>query len=185
MGNGNSSLLLVLVLFALLLLASSRSRRRVQRQRDEIQARLAPGAEVVTGSGLYGTVVEVLEDGTVMLETSPGQVTRWDRLAVSRVVTAAEPGDDRARRRTARVEHGAEPGVEPGTEHVTDGEQPRRTDGSDGHRPTRPRPDRSRSGGRRARPLERRDSYPWHDPLDPAPFARCWCWWGSSPCSTG
>lgn len=119
MGNGNSSLLLVLVLFALLLLASSRSRRRVQRQRDEIQARLAPGAEVVTGSGLYGTVVEVLEDGTVMLETSPGQVTRWDRMAVSRVVTAAETSATEH-----QSEHDAEPGVEheaePGVEHLTE-----------------------------------------------------------------
>ncbi len=159
MGNGNSSLLLVLVLFALLLLASSRSRRRVQRQRDEIQARLAPGAEVVTGSGLYGTVVEILEDGTVMLETSPGQVTRWDRMAVSRVVTAAEAGETEAEHDAEpRVEHEAEPGVERGaepgtghlteyrtehmtehvTEHGTDGEGPRVDGVQDSAPPDRP-----------------------------------------------
>jgi hypothetical protein len=31
------------------------------------------------------------DDGTVRLETSPGTVSRWDRRAVARIITAAEP----------------------------------------------------------------------------------------------
>lgn len=104
MGNGNGSLLLILVLFALLLLASSRSRRRVQRQRQETLGRLEPGAEVVTTSGLHASVVEVLDDGTIRLETAPGQVSRWDRMAVARVQPPADA--------TTGLEPGAEPGAE-------------------------------------------------------------------------
>lgn len=111
MGNGNGSLLLILVLFAVLLFASSRSRRRVQRQREETLGRLEAGAEVVTTSGLHASVVEVLDDGTLRLETAPGQVSRWDRMAVARVEPpAAEPGVEPA---DPAVEPAAEPGVEP------------------------------------------------------------------------
>ena len=38
-----------------------------------------PGAQVVTSSGLHATVTEVDEDGTVLLQTAPGQVTRWEK----------------------------------------------------------------------------------------------------------
>jgi hypothetical protein len=41
-------------------------------------------------SGLYGTVVETGEDGTIRLETSPGTVSRWDRRAVARIVSSPE-----------------------------------------------------------------------------------------------
>lgn len=119
MGNGNGSLLLVLVLFALLLLASSRSRRRVQRQREDVQAQALPGAEVVTTSGLFATVVDVLDDGTLRLETSPGQVSRWDRMAVARVVTPppvagapAEPGVEPPEPRVEPAEPPAAPGIQ-------------------------------------------------------------------------
>src|SRR5215212_2070096 len=61
-------------------------RRRAQRNRVSLQERLVPGAQVVTTSGLHATVTEVGEDGTVLLQTAPGQVTRWEKVAVGRVV---------------------------------------------------------------------------------------------------
>jgi preprotein translocase YajC subunit len=134
-GNGNGSLLLILVLFAILLFASSRSRRRLQRQREETLSRLQAGAQVVTSSGLHASVVEVLDDGTVRLETAPGQVSRWDRMAVARVEppvtesvteSAAEPG----------AEPLAEPGIEPA---VQPGIEPRGVDGVQDNAP----PDRA------------------------------------------
>ena len=106
MGNGNGSLLLILVLFAVVLFASSRSRRRIQRQREETLGRLAAGAEVVTTSGLHASVVEVLDDGTLRLETAPGQVSRWDRMAVARVEASADAA-------ASAAEPGFEPGVDP------------------------------------------------------------------------
>jgi len=61
-------------------------RRRAQRNRVALQQRLVPGAQVVTTSGLHATVTDLGEDATVQLETAPGQVTRWEKVAVGRVV---------------------------------------------------------------------------------------------------
>ena len=46
--------------------------------------------QVMTGSGLFARVVEVQPDA-VVLETGPGQHSRWDRRAVVRVIPAASP----------------------------------------------------------------------------------------------
>src|SRR3954447_21002836 len=76
-------------------------RRRAQRNRVALQERLVRGAQVVTTSGLHATVTEVGEDGTVLLQTAPGQVTRWEKVAVGRVVESpadavAETADELA-----------------------------------------------------------------------------------------
>jgi preprotein translocase subunit YajC len=67
-------------------------RRRAQRRRAEMDQRLVPGAEIVTTSGLHGSVDEVDDDGTVLLEIAPGWVTRWEKAAVARVI--ALPTDE-------------------------------------------------------------------------------------------
>jgi preprotein translocase subunit YajC len=77
-------LLLVLALFWIL----SRSRRQ-QREAQNLQSRVSPGARIMTTAGLFATVVET-GDGYVVLETAPGQRSRWDRRAVSRILTAQE-----------------------------------------------------------------------------------------------
>jgi preprotein translocase subunit YajC len=93
----DSSILLLVVLVGLLLLMNL-SRRRQQREQQNLQARLAPGTEVITASGLYATVVSI-EDTVMVLETAPGQQSRWDRRAVAKVLTpvdelADEPADE-------------------------------------------------------------------------------------------
>jgi preprotein translocase subunit YajC len=60
-----------------------------------MQATLGPGAEVMTGSGIYGTVTEVdEEEGTVGLEVSPGVVLRIARAAVARVISTPDLEED-------------------------------------------------------------------------------------------
>jgi preprotein translocase subunit YajC len=55
-----------------------------------MQSRLGPGDEVMTGSGIYGTVTEFDEaNGTVDIEISPEVVVRFARGAIARVVTPA------------------------------------------------------------------------------------------------
>ncbi len=81
------SLLLIAITFGLLFMIFSRGRKQ-QREVQELQARLAPGAEVMTTSGMYGTLVELTDDGVAVLETAPGQHTRWDRRAIAKIVTA-------------------------------------------------------------------------------------------------
>lgn len=101
MGGGNGSFGTVLLVAALgLLLLTFLRTRRAQREAVTTQNRLEPGAEIMTTSGLYATVVAV--DGDVMtLETSPGQLTRWDRRAVARILSSGttrtvQPDDDAA-----------------------------------------------------------------------------------------
>lgn len=87
------SVLLLVLSAGLLFLLLSRSRRQ-QRQAQSVQSRLEVGAEVMTSSGLFATVVEV-EGSVVVLETAPGQHSRWDRRAVASILTeggAGEPG---------------------------------------------------------------------------------------------
>ena len=84
--------MLLLGLFVLVYLNFA-GRRRAQRRRLELDQRLVPGAEVVTTSGLHGSVDEVDDDGTVLLEIAPGWVTRWEKAAVARVLDTPEDAD--------------------------------------------------------------------------------------------
>ena len=75
---------LILVAFYLLIIRPQRNRARAAAQ---LQARLAPGAQVVTTAGMYGTVTEVADDA-VHLEISPGVTVRFAKAAVGRILTA-------------------------------------------------------------------------------------------------
>jgi preprotein translocase subunit YajC len=92
---------LILVAFYLLILRPQRTRAK---QADQLRSRLAPGAEVLMTSGVYGTVTEV-GDGFVLVEVSPGVTMKFATPAVGRILTedtaddstdddAPEPGTD-------------------------------------------------------------------------------------------
>ena len=74
----------------LLVLLTLQGRRRGRALR-EAQSQVNPGAVVMTGAGMFGTVVSVDGD-QVTLETAPGQTSRWLRQAVVKVVTPAPTG---------------------------------------------------------------------------------------------
>lgn len=82
------SLLLLLIAVGMLVLLFTRTRSQ-QRETAAVQAKIAPGVDVMTASGLFATVVE-MEDDVVTLETAPGQRSKWDRRAIARVIT--DPG---------------------------------------------------------------------------------------------
>ena len=88
-------LLLVILggLFGLLMYSSSRSRKRTQKAAEELKSSLVPGQQVMTGSGLFATVVAVDEEA-VTLETSPGVTSRWLLAAVAKLVEPPVAGDD-------------------------------------------------------------------------------------------
>jgi preprotein translocase subunit YajC len=79
-------LILLVVVFYFLLI---RPQRKRQQEAVKMQNSLAPGARVMTTTGLFGTVVAVDNDD-VILEVAPGIETRWVKAAIGRVVT---PGD--------------------------------------------------------------------------------------------
>lgn len=59
--------------------------RKQQRQAGDFRANLEVGQEVMTGSGLYGTIVAIDGD-TITLESTPGSQSRWIRAAIAKLV---------------------------------------------------------------------------------------------------
>ncbi|GAA2387618.1 preprotein translocase subunit YajC [Nonomuraea africana] len=81
-------LILLVVVFYFLLI---RPQRKRQQEAIQMQNSLAPGARVMTTTGLFATVVAV-DNEDVILEVAPGIETRWVKAAVGRVLT---PVDDK------------------------------------------------------------------------------------------
>ena len=78
-------LIIILVLaFGAMWLMTNRTRKQ-QRKAGDFRANLEVGQEVMTGSGLYGTIV-ALDDDTITLESTPGNRSRWIRAAISKLV---------------------------------------------------------------------------------------------------
>jgi preprotein translocase subunit YajC len=82
-------LLLPLVLVVGVMWLMTNRNRKQQRAAADFRANLTVGQEVMTGSGLFGTIVAVDGD-TITLESTPGNQTRWIRAAVSKLVPPAE-----------------------------------------------------------------------------------------------
>lgn len=80
-------LIFLVVIFGMLFLMMNRNRKQ-QRQQAELRNSLAPGDEVMTSSGMYGTVTSV--DGNVVtIESTPGHATRWLIAAIGKKVDPA------------------------------------------------------------------------------------------------
>jgi preprotein translocase subunit YajC len=77
----------IILLFGAMYFLFIRPQQRRNRETQAMQSTLGPGDEVMTGSGVYGTVVEIDdENGVISLEVSPDVVMRFARGAVARVV---------------------------------------------------------------------------------------------------
>ena len=90
-----SIIILFVVLAALMFFMSSRTRKQ-QKQQAQFRSALAPGQEVMTGSGMVGTVVEIDDEAdTITIESTPGTQTRWLRAAIAkRMDTRVEDTED-------------------------------------------------------------------------------------------
>jgi preprotein translocase subunit YajC len=77
-------LLLALVLVAMMVF-SRRNRQRAAAADALRRERITSGTDVMTTSGLYGTVVAVNDDGTVLLSVAPGVEVRWTVAALREV----------------------------------------------------------------------------------------------------
>lgn len=92
MGGSSSSLFFLLIMAALLVFMFSRTRKQ-QKAQQQMQNEIGPGAEVMTTSGMFGTVVERTPEH-VVIEIAPGLQTRWTPRAVARVVTPVAAASD-------------------------------------------------------------------------------------------
>jgi preprotein translocase subunit YajC len=72
-------LLFLFVLFWLLFIRPQRKRNQLQ---NELLTNIAPGQQVLTAGGLYGTIREV-QDDSITLEIAPGTSVRLDKRAVT------------------------------------------------------------------------------------------------------
>ncbi|WP_454048492.1 preprotein translocase subunit YajC [Cellulomonas sp. Marseille-Q8402] len=76
-------IILVIGIGAMFLLSSRQ--RKAQREQLSFRDNLQPGQRVMTGSGMYGTVIEV-EGDEVTLESTPGVRSVWIKAAIARLV---------------------------------------------------------------------------------------------------
>lgn len=94
-GGSFLPLLLIIVFIFGMYFLMIRPQQRRNRELQQMQSTLGPGAEVMTGSGIYGTVAEVdEEEGIVALEVAEGVTLRVARAAIARVISPAEVYED-------------------------------------------------------------------------------------------
>jgi preprotein translocase subunit YajC len=80
-------LIIPLLLIGLLFAFSARARRRQATNEASRNERIAVGTEVMTTSGLHGTVVAKHDDGTASLSIAPGVEVRWELVALRDVAS--------------------------------------------------------------------------------------------------
>lgn len=84
---------LYLVIFiGLIYLVGIRPQQKRRRELEALLSRLQPGDEVVTVAGIYGTVTEVEEGETILLEVAEDTDIRVAKASIARRLTAADGG---------------------------------------------------------------------------------------------
>ena len=90
-------LILLLLLFAIAWVVLILPKQRELKRHNALVASLEVGDEVMTGSGFYGTIIDIIDD-TVVLQLAPGTEVRLARRAVAAKIVAptgdVDPTDD-------------------------------------------------------------------------------------------
>ena len=84
--NANASYLNFLVIAAMILvfyLFMIRPQAKKAKLAKKFQEDMQKGDKIVTIAGIHGTVNRVNDDGTIMMETSPGSYLKIERSAIS------------------------------------------------------------------------------------------------------
>ncbi|MGW9266289.1 preprotein translocase subunit YajC, partial [Gordonia terrae] len=81
---------LLLALLAGFMFLSMRKQKKRVAEMQEMQNSVSTGTRVQLTSGLFGTVIDASSPDVVDVEIATGVVTRWNRLAVMRVVPTDE-----------------------------------------------------------------------------------------------
>jgi preprotein translocase subunit YajC len=85
-------LLLIAVFVAFFYFLAIRPQRRRQQELQQLQRSLKPGDEIVTMSGIYGTVTEIEDGGTVLIEISEDTEVRIAAASIGQVVPTGGVG---------------------------------------------------------------------------------------------
>jgi preprotein translocase subunit YajC len=121
-------LLLLAALLVAMMVFSRRNKQRMAAADALRRERITAGTDVMTTSGLYGTVVSVNADGTVLLSIAPGVEVRWTLAALREVSELPE------QYREPIVGAGGQPGQ---PQDAAPSSQTERAAGPDSRRPRR------------------------------------------------
>jgi preprotein translocase subunit YajC len=83
----------ILIFIGLIYLVGVRPQQKRRRELESILSKLAPGDEVVTVSGIYGTVTEVEDGETLLLEVAEDTDIRVAKTSIARVVSSGRGAD--------------------------------------------------------------------------------------------
>jgi preprotein translocase subunit YajC len=84
----------IVVFLGLIYLVGIRPQQKRRKELESIMNRLKAGDEVVTVSGIYGTVTEVEDGETILLEIAEDTDIRLAKAAVARVLPGAGTASD-------------------------------------------------------------------------------------------
>lgn len=80
--GGLTSTLPFLAMILVIYLFMIRPQMRKQKKERTFQTEIKKGSRVVTTSGIHGKIVELNNDGTVLIETGAGKI-KFERTAIS------------------------------------------------------------------------------------------------------
>lgn len=84
--------ILLIVAVAALLVFMLLNARKQKAQRERLASNLKVGAKVMTGFGVFGTIVDVDDDGTKLtIETTPGTQLIVHKQAIGQILPPEEP----------------------------------------------------------------------------------------------
>ena len=84
--------LMMVAVLALMVVFMIRNSRKQKADREALIAKVVKGANVMTASGIFGTIVSIdVEENEVVIETTPGTKLRVHRQAISTVVEKSTP----------------------------------------------------------------------------------------------
>jgi preprotein translocase subunit YajC len=86
----------IVIFGALIYFVGIRPQKKRRMEMEQILSRLAPGDEIVTVAGIYATVTEIEEGGTLLVEVAENTDIRIAQASVARVVSDQVPAESSA-----------------------------------------------------------------------------------------
>jgi preprotein translocase subunit YajC len=82
-GSGYSQIILLVGMVLVFWLFMIRPQAKKAKMAKQFQENMQKGEKIVTIAGIHGTVNKINDDGTIMLETSPGSYLKIEKSAIS------------------------------------------------------------------------------------------------------
>lgn len=80
----------IVIFIGLIYLVGVRPQQKRRKELESIMSQLRPGTDVVTVAGIYGTVTEVEDGETLLLEIAEDTDIRIAKASIARVVSQAD-----------------------------------------------------------------------------------------------